>query len=36
MKSKSLMKTNGSLFPAIPSLLDDFFGRDCLGFDFKQ
>ena len=30
MKNKSLMKTNGSLFPAIPSLLDDFFGRDWL------
>ena len=30
MKNKGLMKTNGSLFPAIPSLLDDFFGRDWL------
>jgi len=28
MKNKSLVKTNGSLFPAVPSLLDDFFGRD--------
>lgn len=26
----SLMKSNGNLFPAIPSLLDDFFGRDWL------
>lgn len=30
MMNKSLVKTNGSLFPAIPSLLDDFFGRDWL------
>ena len=30
MKDKTLMKTNSSLFPAIPSLLDDFFGRDWL------
>jgi HSP20 family protein len=30
MKNNSLMKTNGTLFPAIPSLLDDFFGRDWL------
>lgn len=30
MMNKSLVKTNGSLFPAIPSLLEDFFGRDWL------
>ena len=30
MKSKSLMKTNGTLFPAIPSMLDDFFSKDWL------
>jgi HSP20 family protein len=30
MMNKSLVKTNGTLFPAIPSLLDDFFGRDWL------
>lgn len=30
MKNRSLVKTNGSLFPAIPSLLDEFFGRDWL------
>jgi HSP20 family protein len=30
MKNKNLVKTNGSLFPAIPSLLDNFFGRDWL------
>jgi HSP20 family protein len=30
MMNKSLVKTNGSLFPAIPSLIDDFFGRDWL------
>jgi HSP20 family protein len=30
MKNKSIAKTNGSLFPAIPSLMDDFFGRDWL------
>jgi HSP20 family protein len=30
MMNKSLVKTNNSLFPAIPSLLDDFFGRDWL------
>jgi HSP20 family protein len=31
MKDKSLVrKTNGSLFPAIPSLIDDWFGRDWL------
>ena len=30
MMSKGLVKSNGSLFPAIPSLLDDFFGRDWL------
>ena len=30
MMNKSLVKTNGGLFPAIPSLLDDFFGRDWL------
>lgn len=27
---KSLVKSNGSFFPAIPSLLDDFFTRDWL------
>jgi len=27
---KSLVRTNGSLFPAIPSLLDDFFSKDWL------
>jgi HSP20 family protein len=31
MKNKSMVrKTNSSLFPAIPSLMDDFFGRDWL------
>lgn len=30
MMNKSLVKTNNSLFPAIPSLLDDFFGREWL------
>lgn len=31
MKDKSVMrKNNNSLFPAIPSLMDDFFGRDWL------
>lgn len=30
MSNKSLVKSNGSLFPAIPSLLDDFFSRDWL------
>src|SRR5918993_631072 len=30
MKNKSIAKSNGSLFPAIPSLMDDFFGRDWL------
>lgn len=30
MKNNSLVKTNGSLFPAIPSLINDFFGRDWL------
>jgi HSP20 family protein len=30
MMNKSLVKTNGSLFPAIPSLIEDFFGRDWL------
>ena len=31
MKNKSMVrKTNGSLFPAIPSLIDNFFGRDWL------
>lgn len=30
MMNKSLVKSNGSLFPAIPSLLDDLFGRDWL------
>ncbi|HYC85112.1 MAG TPA: Hsp20/alpha crystallin family protein [Chryseosolibacter sp.] len=30
MMSKSLVKSNGDLFPAIPSLLDNFFGRDWL------
>ncbi len=30
MMNKSLVKTNGGLFPAIPSLLDDFFGMDWL------
>jgi HSP20 family protein len=30
MKNRGLMKTNGSLFPAVPFLLDDFFGRDWL------
>jgi HSP20 family protein len=30
MKNKSIAKTNGNLFPAIPSLIDDFFGRDWL------
>jgi HSP20 family protein len=30
MKNRSLVKSNGTLFPAIPSLLDDFFGRDWL------
>ncbi|MBT1696722.1 Hsp20/alpha crystallin family protein [Fulvivirgaceae bacterium PWU4] len=28
--NKGLVKSNGSLFPAIPSLLDDFFGRNWL------
>ena len=27
---KSLVKSNGTLFPTIPSLLDDFFNRDWL------
>jgi HSP20 family protein len=27
MTNNSLVKTNGNLFPAIPSLLDDLFGR---------
>lgn len=27
---KSLVRTNGNLFPAIPSLFDDFFTRDWL------
>ena len=27
---KSLVKSNGTLFPAIPSLFDDFFNRDWL------
>lgn len=27
---KTLITTNGSLFPGIPSLLDEFFGRDWL------
>jgi HSP20 family protein len=27
---KTLVRTNGSLFPAIPTLLDEFFGRDWL------
>ena len=27
---KTLITTNGSLFPAIPSLLDEFFGREWL------
>lgn len=27
---KTLVRTNGSLFPAVPSLLDEFFGRDWL------
>jgi HSP20 family protein len=30
MKNKSIAKTNGNLFPASPSLIDDFFGRDWL------
>lgn len=30
MKNRSLMGTSGSLFPAVPSLLDDFFSRDWL------
>jgi HSP20 family protein len=30
MKNRSVVKSNGGLFPAIPSLLDDFFGRDWL------
>jgi len=30
MKNKSLVKTNGGLFPAIPFLLDDFFGGNRL------
>jgi HSP20 family protein len=30
MMNKSLAKSNGNLFPAIPSLIDDFFGRDWL------
>jgi HSP20 family protein len=30
MKNKSLVKTSGNLFPAIPSLVDDFFSRDWL------
>ena len=31
MKNKSMVKkTNGSLFPAIPFLMDDFFGRNWL------
>lgn len=30
MMNKSLVKSNSGLFPAIPSLLDDFFGRDWL------
>jgi len=27
---KTLVKSNGSFFPAIPSLFDDFFGKDWL------
>jgi HSP20 family protein len=27
---KSLIRTNGNLFPAMPSLLDDFFSKDWL------
>jgi HSP20 family protein len=30
MKNRSIVKSNGGLFPAIPSLMDDFFGRDWL------
>lgn len=30
MTNKGLVKSNGSLFPAIPSLLDNFFGTDWL------
>lgn len=30
MMNTSLVKNNGGLFPAIPSLLDDFFKRDWL------
>jgi HSP20 family protein len=30
MKNRSLVKSNGGFFPAIPSLVDDFFGRDWL------
>lgn len=30
MRNKSLLKSYGSLFPAIPSLLDDSFTRDLL------
>lgn len=30
MINKSLVKGNGSLFPAVPSLLSDFFGKDWL------
>jgi HSP20 family protein len=30
MKNRSLVKSNGGLFPAVPSLIDDFFGRDWL------
>lgn len=30
MMNQSLVKTSSSLFPAIPSLLDDFFGRNWL------
>ncbi len=27
---KTLVRTNGNLFPALPSLIEDFFGRDFL------
>jgi HSP20 family protein len=30
MMNKGLVKSNGSLFPAIPSVLNDFLGRDWL------
>jgi HSP20 family protein len=30
MRNRGLVKSNSGLFPAIPSLMDDFFGRDLL------